>query len=756
MTLSTTEPNNNIGLLKIRQADDETQVFDVTITENGVIKPFTGFTPFFCLMAREVTGQGVSEEPVAIFDAANGTLKYTVSANAMQMVGRNEAYFSFRRQTLGGRWIEQFSTKFFNYTVEKSIYTQPFKDSNYWFTFKELYQKFLEYQDDGKVSWEDFVNQNREIIESIDPGGVVLSEIIDSREDFSGTTYQSLKDRLNVGFAEKVNVVNSVSRTTESREISFGTNVLSEVGWSTTGWSGSFSEGFTHISGNTTPLIVTLPNLLSGKYQIDFDATDVGTETGGTSDFYITLNDSYQFETYKGTFATTKYELGLVHVSGDGVLKIIPRDGWTGKISNLRLRLITNTNFPHYLLQDSANSTISEIRSSKNDNLFLGKNSGRFITSGTGNYTLGDGAMEEATTAFWNVAIGTLSQQKAISSSRNVSAGYQSLRDIETGHRNVALGSFAGLRMKNGYHNILLGADSGWFLEDAHDNVVLGTVGLGNNKTANNVIALGERVMSNSQDGNHVFAAGRLAGNYNQADNNVFIGNMAGYQNKTGSGNFVAGSQASQANQSGSYNTAIGRLALNKSTSSSNNVAVGYMSQFENLTGQHNISVGNSALENNKDSHFNIALGASALTAFDGGDGTGENIAIGRNAAFSGVSIKRSVALGANALQKSNGERDVAIGTSAGLLHVNGLGNIFLGASAGSNHVSGDRNIIIGFDAKTASTTSSDYLSIGGVIKSDMTTKVIEMAKLLLSDLPTKKPTTTGEVWNDGGTLKIA
>ncbi|WP_430609397.1 BppU family phage baseplate upper protein [Enterococcus sp. DIV1411a] len=206
LMLSTTEANL-VGEVKVRQADDETQLFEVTVLENGTIKNFAGLKPFFCIMAREVTGQGVSEEPVTAYDDTKGTLKYTLSANAMQMVGRNEAYFSFRKELTNGSWAEQFSTRSFFYTVEKSIYTQPFKDSNYWFTFKELYRLFNDYIESGKLTWEDFmdtesdlwknfINQNREIIESVDPGGLVLTELIDSRKS-GDTTYPSLADRLN-------------------------------------------------------------------------------------------------------------------------------------------------------------------------------------------------------------------------------------------------------------------------------------------------------------------------------------------------------------------------------------------------------------------------------------------------------------------------------------------------------------------------------------------------------------------------------
>ena len=201
MTLSTTD-HNLVGDIKVRQADDETQVFEVNIIENGVIKSFNGLTPFFCLMAREITGQGVSEEPVKVFDAVNGTLKYTLSANALQMVGRNKAYFSFRKELSNGSWIEQFSTKSFYYTVEKSIYTQPFKDSNYWWTFKELYQQFIKYQESGKISWEEFIEQNRDVLESIDPGGTLLAEIIDARRPSEETPFPKLKERLDASDVE--------------------------------------------------------------------------------------------------------------------------------------------------------------------------------------------------------------------------------------------------------------------------------------------------------------------------------------------------------------------------------------------------------------------------------------------------------------------------------------------------------------------------------------------------------------------------
>src|SRR5699024_6264861 len=46
--LSTTEPNNETGLIKVRQADEATQKLIVQISENGARKPYAGLQAFFC------------------------------------------------------------------------------------------------------------------------------------------------------------------------------------------------------------------------------------------------------------------------------------------------------------------------------------------------------------------------------------------------------------------------------------------------------------------------------------------------------------------------------------------------------------------------------------------------------------------------------------------------------------------------------------------------------------------------------------
>ena len=264
--LSTTEPNNNVGIVKLRHADVNSQSIVAQIVENGQPKNFEGLQPYFCLMAQEITGQGVSEESIVSFDAKKGTLTYTASDNALQMVGRNEAYFSFRKQ-VGEQWIEQFSTRTFHYIVEKSIYSQPFKDSNYWWTFKELNRIFNQYIEDGKKSWEEFVEANREIIESVDPGGIVLSELIRSRKPAGADVpYKDVPERL-----DKQIGLNSDFRAFEI-ESSFMKRVFNEFTE-----RGINPEWYTLVANNDTEKVQLAIN----------DAINTKKELVLTKDYYI-------------------------------------------------------------------------------------------------------------------------------------------------------------------------------------------------------------------------------------------------------------------------------------------------------------------------------------------------------------------------------------------------------------------------------------------------------------------------------------
>lgn len=201
ITLSTTEPNNNIGLLKIRQADEETQTLVVQILEDSIPKSYEGLQVFFCARIGQSIGLGIIEQKLnetEMTDPNNGKLEYTFRAEDWQILGRQLGYFSFRKMKDDHTYEQQFSTRDFIFEVTPNIYSDGIKElkrdgSTYIWTIEDLLRLFNEYIATGKTDWKEFVDQNREILEAVDPGGVILTELIDSRKNFP-TLSERLED----------------------------------------------------------------------------------------------------------------------------------------------------------------------------------------------------------------------------------------------------------------------------------------------------------------------------------------------------------------------------------------------------------------------------------------------------------------------------------------------------------------------------------------------------------------------------------
>lgn len=205
ITLSTTEPNNDVGVIKIRQADEQTQTLVVQVTENGVARAYTGLQVFFCAKIGQSYGLGIIEQkllPEELVDPNNGQLSYTMRSEDWQHIGQQSGYFSFRKIADDGyNFVEQFSTRDFKFIITKSIFsdgiTEVKKDgSTYVWTIEDLLRLFNEYIASGKTDWEYFVEQNKEIIESVDPGGLVLSELINARKGIDGESFDTIGERM--------------------------------------------------------------------------------------------------------------------------------------------------------------------------------------------------------------------------------------------------------------------------------------------------------------------------------------------------------------------------------------------------------------------------------------------------------------------------------------------------------------------------------------------------------------------------------
>ncbi|MFW3395894.1 BppU family phage baseplate upper protein [Enterococcus faecium] len=190
MVLSTTEPNNGINLVRIRQGDVLTQKFVVEVVEHGKLKTFDGLVPFFINTTKFGENQPV-EQKVQEYSPAQARLVYTLSEPDWQWGGENTAHFSFRSLNGDGTWSEQFSTQDFTYRVISGISRSQLRDSGYVWTFEDLLRKFKDYMDQGKNDWEQWLEDNREILENIDPGGTIINILNEAKGD-----YDSLADRL--------------------------------------------------------------------------------------------------------------------------------------------------------------------------------------------------------------------------------------------------------------------------------------------------------------------------------------------------------------------------------------------------------------------------------------------------------------------------------------------------------------------------------------------------------------------------------
>lgn len=204
ISLEVKEPNNDIGILRIRQSDEESQTLVVQVLEYGLKKSYENLQVFFCARIGQTAGLGIIEQKLTeaeMIDPKNGKLEYTFRAEDWQILGHQTGYFSFRKMKDDHTYEQQFSTRDFTYEVTKSIYSDGIKEvkkdgSTYVWTIEDLIRLLNEYIDSGKSDWEEFVEQNKDILASVDPGGQILSELINARTSVTAGGFPTLNERL--------------------------------------------------------------------------------------------------------------------------------------------------------------------------------------------------------------------------------------------------------------------------------------------------------------------------------------------------------------------------------------------------------------------------------------------------------------------------------------------------------------------------------------------------------------------------------
>lgn len=194
--LSTTEPFNYIGILKVRHGNVNHETCQFTISENGLPVNLLGHEVYFQAM---LNGNPV-EEQAKIIDGKNGVIEFTFSNHSMQAFGKQTGYFQFRRgtQVIG-------TTQDFSYFVINAVGNTEIDTGAYWQSLQDLLNdmnNFITHNQGDFTAWFDSV---KEILYRLDPGGKILQELMEARRSITGNVLGSLKARLEYDFQYIIN-----------------------------------------------------------------------------------------------------------------------------------------------------------------------------------------------------------------------------------------------------------------------------------------------------------------------------------------------------------------------------------------------------------------------------------------------------------------------------------------------------------------------------------------------------------------------
>lgn len=171
----------------LRQGDKTgAVVIDATLMDNSSPVSLSGLTPSF--MANTADGQAVVSDTsgFAIVNASGGEFTYQVPSQLGSVSGKIKiAYFSFSDSS-GAQ-----STFNVVFVVEKAADMTQESAKDWDSNLNKIINQYNQWVNNAHSDWQDFVNANKEIIESIDPGGTLLTEVIDARNGKS-----NLKTRL--------------------------------------------------------------------------------------------------------------------------------------------------------------------------------------------------------------------------------------------------------------------------------------------------------------------------------------------------------------------------------------------------------------------------------------------------------------------------------------------------------------------------------------------------------------------------------
>lgn len=289
-----------------------------------------------------------------------------------------------------------------------------------------------------------------------------------------------------------------------------------------------------------------------------------------------------------------------------------------------------------------------------NNNIAIGLDSLKLVSTQTTSIAIGIRAMDAATSGSNSVAIGTDALGSQTTASQNTAVGTGALGSITTQTNSTAVG-YNSLQLATGQLNTSVGAQSGSIVSSGQGNTIVGSDALVNQTVADFSTAIGHRSMNRMKPG--AGTSGNTAVGYNS-----LLGS-ATPTNNTGVDNTAVGHSTGIALTSANRCSMLGGGVFSSLTTGSDNTGIGYAAG----TNTNALTTGSSNTFLGSQTGVSVigAIGFSNMTAVGAGAivGTANTVVLGRTT--------DTTVIGATALL-----------ASAGLLQVKGKHG-FLGATSG-------------------------------------------------------------------------
>ena len=253
-------------------------------------------------------------------------------------------------------------------------------------------------------------------------------------------------------------------------------------------------------------------------------------------------------------------------------------------------------------------------------NIAIGKEAGRYKTDKSGYIAIGQEALYSNMGGAQCIAIGYQALKSSAGNNHydNVAIGYQSMRVVTSAVGNTCLGYVAGQNISSGWYNVLLGKKAGEDINTGYRNICIGMSAGNTLTTTHDSVYIGTEAGQYCDQQN--IAIGYQSLRYRCNNYNIAIGYqaMVGTEHTGRAQNVCIGYQTLNPATSASFNVAVGHQAAMRVTSGNYNTLVGYQAGQYVMSGGNNICLGKASGTYIYYGSSNICIGISTANAYSG------------------------------------------------------------------------------------------------------------------------------------------